>query len=428
MEETEKEQGKMEIYLDNSATTPCSASAAALVERVLTADYGNPSSLHTKGVEAERYVREASERIAKTLRCEPKEIIFTSGGTESNNLAILGAARANRRRGKHIITTAIEHPSVAKTMQFLAEAGFDVTYLPVNAYGEISTDDLSAALRDDTILVSAMMVNNEIGALEPVAEIGQLVHAKHPDILFHVDAVQSYGKFRIAPKKLGIDLLSASGHKIHGPKGVGFLYVRDKAKIRPVTFGGGQQRDLRSGTINAPGIAGMGEAAREIYETIDDTTPALFDLRAHLIDRLLSLDDVQVNGRITQWITGRETVPEEKETADAAEQKNRQDISPADPMMAVCAPHIVSATFSGVKSEVLLHVLEEKGIYVSAGSACASGHPSDSTTLPAIGLTKAQQESTLRFSMSVHTTREELDYTADALAELLPLLRRYQSY
>ncbi len=418
----------MTIYLDNSATTQCSPAAAALVERVLRADYGNPSSLHTMGVEAERCVREASGKIAKTLRCEEKELVFTSGGTESNNLAILGAAWANQRRGKHIVTTAIEHPSVAKTMQFLEESGFTVTYLPVNEYGEISTEDLSAALRSDTILVSVMMVNNEIGALEPVSGIGRIVHAKNPDILFHVDAVQAYGKFHIAPKKMGIDLLSASGHKIHGPKGVGFLYIRDKAKIRPVTFGGGQQRGMRSGTINAPGIAGMGEAAREIYERIDETTPALFALRAHLIDRLAALEGVEVNGRTVQGPASGETFSGEKEDNSAEKRKNQQMVSPADPAHAVCAPHIVSASFSGVKSEVLLHALEEKGIYVSAGSACASGHPSDSTTLPAIGLSRAQRESTLRFSFSVHTTREELDATADALAQLLPVLRRYRSY
>ncbi len=386
----------MQVYLDNSATTVCSPDVARIVEKVSTIDYGNPSSLHAKGMEAEQYVKDAAAVIAKTLGCSEKEIIFTSGGTESNNLAVIGAAMANRRRGRHLITTQVEHPSVANAMKFLEELDFEVTRLPVNEFGEICADDLADELRDDTILVSVMMVNNEIGALEPVAEAGRIVHEKNPEILFHVDAVQAYGKFMIRPKKMDIDLLSASGHKIHGPKGVGFLYIRDRAKVRPILFGGGQQRDMRSGTINAPGIAGLGEAARECYDDFKAKVDGMYENRNYFIGRLLGMDNVRINGR------GAGSVD--------------------------CAPHIVSAAFEGVKSEVLLHALEEKGIYVSAGSACASTHPSDSVTLPAIGLDMKQQESTLRFSFSVYTTREELDYAADALAELLPVLRKYTHY
>ncbi len=384
----------MQVYLDNSATTRCSEAAAALVTEVSTIDYGNPSSLHLKGVEAENHVKTAAASIAKTLRCREKEIIFTSGGTESNNLAIVGGAVANRRSGRHIITTGIEHPSVANAVKFLEEQDFEVTRLPVNAYGEISTEELADALRDDTILVTIMMVNNEMGALEPVAEAGKRIHEKNPEILFHVDAVQAYGKFRIAPEKMNIDLLSASAHKIHGPKGVGFLYIRDKAKIRPITFGGGQQRDMRSGTVNAPGIAGMGEAVREIYEDMEEKVSAMYDLREYFIGRLSSLDDVCINGRTDR----------------------------------MCAPHIVNASFVGVKSEVLLHALEDRGIYVSAGSACASAHPSESTTLSAIGLDREHTDCALRFSFSVDTTRQDLAYTADVIAELLPLLRRYRRF
>ncbi len=384
----------MQIYLDNSATTKCSPAVAEIVEKVSTVDYGNPSSLHVMGMEAERYVKDAASEIAKTLHCKEKEIIFTSGGTESNNLAVIGGVMANRRSGRHIITTAIEHPSVAKAVKFLEELDFEITRLSVNEYGEISTEELADALRDDTILVSVMMVNNEMGALEPVAEAGRIIHENNPDILFHVDAVQAYGKFRIDPMKSGIDMLSASGHKIHGPKGVGFLYIRDRAKVRPISFGGGQQRDMRSGTINAPGIAGLGEAVRECYEDFDEKIARMYGLRDHFIDRLSELENVKVNGRTGEGVR-------------------------------CCAPHIVSASFEGVKSEVLLHALEEKGIYASAGSACASGHPSESTTLPAIGLTKKQQESTLRFSFSRYTTQEELDYTAESLADLLPILRKY---
>lgn len=382
----------MQIYLDNSATTRCSEAVREIVVKTMTGDYGNPSSMHTLGVEAEQYVKEASAAIAKTLRCQEKEIVFTSGGTESNNLAILGSAMANKRRGKHLITTGVEHPSVKNAMRFLEEQGFEVTWLPVNEYGEISTEDLKAALREDTVLVSMMMVNNEIGALEPVEAAGKLIHEKCPQTLFHVDAIQAYGKFKIVPKRMHIDLLSVSGHKIHGPKGVGFLYIREKTKIRPISFGGDQQKGMRSGTVNVPGIAGLGMAAREIYENFEEHTEQLYRLKEYFAGRLLTLKDVKINGR-----TGRDS-----------------------------APHILNASFPGVRSEVLLHALEERGIYVSAGSACSSNHPSVAGTLAAIGLDAAHQESALRFSFNFHTTKEELDETYQALAELLPVLRRYR--
>lgn len=382
----------MQIYLDNSATTRCSEAVREIVVKTMTGDYGNPSSMHTLGVEAEQYVKEASAAIAKTLRCQEKEIVFTSGGTESNNLAILGSAMANKRRGKHLITTGVEHPSVKNAMRFLEEQGFEVTWLPVNEYGEISTEDLKAALREDTVLVSMMMVNNEIGALEPVEAAGKLIHEKCPQTLFHVDAIQAYGKFKIVPKRMHIDLLSVSGHKIHGPKGVGFLYIREKTKIRPISFGGDQQKGMRSGTVNVPGIAGLGMAAREIYENFEEHTEQLYRLKEYFAGRLLTLKDVKINGR-----TGRDS-----------------------------APHILNVSFPGVRSEVLLHALEERGIYVSAGSACSSNHPSVAGTLAAIGLDAAHQESALRFSFNFHTTKEELDETYQALAELLPVLRRYR--
>ena len=382
----------MQIYLDNSATTRCSEAVREIVVKTMTGDYGNPSSMHTLGVEAEQYVKEASAAIAKTLRCQEKEIVFTSGGTESNNLAIQGSAMANKRRGKHLITTGVEHPSVKNAMRFLEEQGFEVTWLPVNEYGEISTEDLKAALREDTVLVSMMMVNNEIGALEPVEAAGKLIHEKCPQTLFHVDAIQAYGKFKIVPKRMHIDLLSVSGHKIHGPKGVGFLYIREKTKIRPISFGGDQQKGMRSGTVNVPGIAGLGTAAREIYENFEEHTEQLYRLKEYFAGRLLTLKDVKINGR-----TGRDS-----------------------------APHILNASFPGVRSEVLLHALEERGIYVSAGSACSSNHPSVAGTLAAIGLDAAHQESALRFSFNFHTTKEELDETYQALAELLPVLRRYR--
>lgn len=381
----------MHIYLDNSATTVCSDKAAELVCRLLTTDFGNPSSMHMKGVEAENYVKEAAAAIAKTLRCQEKEIIFTSGGTESNNLALIGTAMANVRSGKHIISTMAEHPSVKNTLRFLEEQGFEITWLPLDANGRISTDDLKHSLRPDTILVSAMMVNNEMGAIEPVEECGKIIKESNPKTIFHVDAVQAYGKLQIIPKRMKIDLLSVSGHKIHGPKGIGFLYIKDKTKIRPVTFGGGQQKGMRPGTINTPGIAGLGLAAQEICAHLEENTARMYELKAYFVEELEKFENVTVNG-----MTGTKS-----------------------------APHIVSASFPGVRSEVLLHALEDRGIYVSAGSACSTHHPSESTTLHAMGLDKAHQESALRFSFSVHTTKEELQLTVIALSELLPVLRRY---
>lgn len=381
----------MEAYLDNSATTRCSDRAFALMQKVLLEDYGNPSSLHMKGVEAERYVKAAREKIAKTLKVTEKEIIFTSGGTESNNLAILGTAFANRRAGNRIITTAVEHASVANPMKFLEEEGFEVIYLPVDENGVISLKDLEEALSDQTILVSLMHVNNEIGAVEPVEEAAALVHEKCPKALVHVDAIQSYGKFRIYPKKSGINLLSVSGHKIHGPKGSGFLYVKEKTKIKQIIYGGGQQNGMRSGTENVPGIAGLGEAAAEIYEDFKDKQDRLYALKERFIQAVTTIPGVSVNGK-----TGRDS-----------------------------APHIVSVSVEGVRAEVLLHSLEDKQIYVSSGSACSSNKPAVSRTLKGIGLKQNLLDSTVRFSFSVHTTEEEIDYAADVLKTLVPALQKY---
>lgn len=383
----------MECYLDNSATTRCTKSVAQVMTEVMCGAYGNPSSLHHKGVEAERYVRGARETIAKTLKCTPKEIFFTSGGTESDNLAIRGAAYANARQGRHLITTSVEHPAVLNTMQYLEQQGYEVTYLPVDEYGRVRLSDIEAAIRPDTILVSMMHTNNEIGALEPIAEAGELIKRVNPNTLFHVDAVQGYGKSRIYVKRMKIDMLSVSAHKIHGPKGIGFLYVGDRVKIRPIVFGGGQERGLRSGTENVPAIAGMAQAAEEIYQNLDEDVERMYGLRARLEDGIRRLENVRFN-----TLSGRES-----------------------------APHVLSVSFAGVRSEVLLHALEDKGIYVSAGSACASNHPetSGSATLRAIGLEKELLNSTIRFSLSAFTTEEEIDDTVQALGELVPMLRRY---
>ena len=383
----------MEAYFDNSATTKVLDCVKDAVVDAMCVNYGNAAAKHRKGVEAENLIREAKKAITDTLKVQEKEILFTSGGTESNNTALIGTALANRRAGKHLITTGVEHPSIYNTMSFLEEMGFEVTYLPVDHLGHISLEDLEKAIREDTILVSVMYVNNEVGAVEPIEAISQCIKKKNPKTLFHVDAIQAYGKYKIRPKKQGIDLLSVSGHKIHAPKGVGFLYIRDGVKIRPILFGGGQQKGMRSGTENVPGCVGLGVAAREAYKDFDARIEKLYTLRERLIAGLKPLGGVTING-----LCGRDS-----------------------------APHVLSVSFAGVRSEVLLHALEEREIYVSAGSACASNHPdtAGSATLRAIGLPKELLNSTIRFSLSVFTTEEEIDYTVQVLHELVPMLRRF---
>ena len=381
----------MEVYFDNSATTRCSDGAKELMMRVLSEDYGNPSSLHGKGLTGENYIREARTRICKTLKVSQSELVFTSGGTESNNLAILGAAMANKRSGMHLITTKIEHPAVSAPMRFLEEQGFSVTWLDVDQNGILSLDQLREAVTPETILVSVMFVNNEIGAVEPIAEAVRAVKDKNPKALFHVDAIQAYGKYIIHPKKLGFDLMSVSGHKIHGPKGSGFLYVKDKTKLKPILYGGGQQKNLRSGTENVPGIAGLGQAAWEAYEDFERKQEHLYRLKEAFLLGIADQDWAHVNGK-----TGRDS-----------------------------APHIISLSVKGVRSEVLLHALEECGIYVSAGSACSSNKPAVSATLQAIGAKREYLDSTVRISFCEDNTLQEVDYCMKKLRELAPMLGKY---
>lgn len=386
----------MEVYFDNSATTRVFPEVAELMTKIMCEDYGNPSSMHRKGVEGEQYIRYAKETLARILKVTEKEIFFTSGGTESDNMALIGCALANIRRGKHLITTQIEHPAVLQTCAYLESLGFRITYLPVDKQGCIRLEDLQKAMTPETILVSIMHTNNEIGSLQPIGEAGALIKKINPHTLFHVDAVQGFGKARIYPKKLNVDLLSVSGHKIHGPKGVGFLYIADKVKIQPIVHGGGQQKNIRSGTENVPGIAGMAKAAELLYEHLEDEVDKLYSLKEYFIKGLKKLEGIQING-----------VPAEAEGVRKT------------------APHVVSVSIQGVRSEVVLHALEDKGIYVSAGSACASNKPQTSATLKAIGLQKDLWDSTIRFSFSGYTTKEEIDYTLQVMYDLIPLLRRY---
>ncbi len=381
----------MEVYLDNSATTRCFDEVAALMTQIMCEDYGNSSSLHRKGVQAEKYIRYAKDVIARNLKVNEKEIFFTSGGTESDNLALIGCAHANCRSGKHLITTQIEHPAVLKTMKHLEEEGFRVTYLPVDQKGCIRLEDLQRAITGETILVSIMHTNNEVGSMQPIAQAGALIKKMNPKILFHVDAVQGYGKFRIYPKKMKIDLLSVSGHKIHGPKGVGFLYIDEKVKIKPILFGGGQQGGIRSGTENVPAVAGLAKAVEMVYGNLDREIEKLYGIKRAFVQGVQKIDNVIVNGHPDE--TG--------------------------------APHVVSVSVRGVRSEVLLHALEDKGIYVSAGSACSARKPQPSATLRAMGISEELLGSTIRFSFSVFTTMEEINYTLQTMYDIIPMLRKY---
>ena len=381
----------MSVYFDNSATTRVTESVKNIVVKTMTEDFGNPSSMHMAGVEAEKYINDAKHIIASILKTDEKEIFFTSGGTESNNMAVIGCAQANKRSGNKIITTSVEHSSVANPMKYLENQGFDVVYLPVDKWGVVDMEALKREMTKDTILVSVMFVNNEVGAIMPIDEIGKYIKGINPNVVYHVDAIQAFGKMEIRPKKANIDLLTVSGHKIHGPKGSGFIYIKKNTKISPIILGGGQQYGIRSGTENVPGIAGIGQAAKECYDNLEKNIKIMTDLKDYLIDRLSEIEGVTINSR--KGIDG--------------------------------APHIVSAGFLGIKSEVLLHALEDKGIYVSAGSACSSNKPAVSETLKSMKIEKDLLGSTIRFSFCEFNTKEEIDYAVEEINKLLPVLRKY---
>ncbi len=387
----------MEAYFDNAATTKPLECVREIMMRTLTDDYGNPSSKHMKGIKAEQYISDARSVIAKTLKCEPKNIIFTSGGTEANNQALIGTALAEKRKGKHIITTVFEHASVHEPLIFLESMGYEVTYVPVTKCGGVDKDELLSAIRPDTILLSVMAVNNEIGSVMDIENIAKEVKRVKPDTVFHVDAIQAYGKMMINPKKWNVDMLSVSSHKIHGPKGAGFLYKADNVKLMPYIYGGGQEKGMRSGTENVPAIAGFGCAAEKAYQNITENISRMRNIKQILIDGILQIPDAFIN----------------------ANPQNDAGYG---------APHIISASFSGVKSEVLLHALASEGVYVSSGSACSSNHPGLSGTLKAIGLGNDLTDSTIRLSVSEDNTEEEAEYALKALSKHVPVLRRFRSY
>ena len=377
----------MECYLDNSATTRCTEGVAQVMTEVMCSAYGNPSSLHHKGVEAERYVREARETIAKTLKCAPKEIFFTSGGTESDNLAIRGAAYANARQGRHLITTSVEHPAVLNTMQYLEQQGYEVTYLPVDENGVVSVDALKKAVRPDTILISVMFANNEIGTIQPIKEIGRI--AKEHGILFHTDAVQAFGQVPIDVDEYNIDMLSSSGHKINGPKGIGFLYIRKGVKIKSFVHGGAQERKRRAGTENVPGIVGYGAAAERAVRTMKERTAKEIELRDYLINRLTT------------------EIPYSRLNGDKVRR----------------LPNNVNVSFQFIEGESMLLMLDQNGICGSSGSACTSGSLDPSHVLLAIGVPHEVAHGSLRLTLSDETTKEDLDFTVDKLKEIVQYLR-----
>ena len=382
----------MSIYFDNSATTKICDEALAAVNKYSSEVYANPSSMHRFGFIVEKDVNDATNVVADIIGCKSDEIIWTSGGSESNNLSVDGYVKANIKRGKHIITTNIEHPSVLKVFNKLETEGMKVSYLKVDSNGIINIDELIDLINDETILVSIMYVNNEIGSVQKIDEIGKRIKEKNKDTAFHVDFVQGFGKYNINVKNSKIDFLSISSHKIHGPKGVGILYKNKSLRIAPCILGGGQQNNLRAGTLNVPGIIGTVEACKVCYQNLKTESEKLIKIKDLCIKKLTELNKkygiIYINS------------------------KNDENF----------VPHILSVSFLGIRAEVMLHALDEKEIYVSAGSACSSHDKKVNSTLINIGLPLNRAESTIRLSFGRYNKLEEVDEFIDALDTILPKL------
>jgi len=377
----------MEIYLDNSATTKPYKEVIDKMVYALSTDYANPSSLHRKGIEVEKNIKNIRQNIARTIGAKDKEIYFTSGGTESNNTIIRGVASINKKRKNHIISTTIEHPSVLNTLKDLETEGYEVTYLEVDKDGKINIDKFKKAIKPTTCLVTIMHVNNEVGSIQPIQEIGKYLKSLDDKIYLHVDAVQSYTKINFRPSKYNIDFMSVSGHKFHGPKGIGFMYIKENNRIKPILTGGGQEIGIRSGTENTPGIYGLGENIKIINEKLEKEIEKIKSLRDLLKNEIINnIDDIKLN-------------------------------SPSD---GVC--HILNVTFYGIKGEVLLHYLEQKGVYVSTGSACSS-KKKGSHVLNAMGLSPQEIEGAIRFSLSDLNTEDEIKEAVKILKESISDLR-----
>jgi cysteine desulfurase len=370
------------IYLDNCATTkPRKEVIDAMVE-ALTNDFGNPSSLHRLGLLTEKKVKEAREIVANFLKIDSKELFFTSGGTESNNIAVQSIARKFSKKGKHIITTSIEHPSILNVYKYLEGEGYSVTYLDVDQSGYIDLEMLTNAIKEDTILVSIIHVNNEIGSLQDIKGIKDIINKSVSKPILHVDGIQSFGKVDFSLKDLDVDTYSFSGHKIYGPKGVGGLYINKRLKLNPIVFGGNQESGLRSGTENVPGIIGLGEAVRIMSKNFEAESKHAFELKKYMADGILKkIDDVKINTSLDN----------------------------------TSSPYILSVTFRRTRGEVLLHYLEEKDIYVSTSSACSSRGTTKSHVLRAINMCDDDIEGTIRFCFSYEITKEDIDYTIEQL-------------
>ncbi len=382
----------MEVYFDNAATTRVSEAAAKAMIKMLREDFGNPSSLHNKGFCAEKAVEESRSILAATMKVSKNDVYFTSGGTEGNNMALHGVVEAYKRRGKHLLISDIEHASVKEAAFHYEALGYEVDTIPVDALGYIQEEQLLGLIRNDTILVSVMHINNEIGTIQPLTQLVKAIKAKNNQVIVHVDAVQSYGKYILYPERVGVDLMTISAHKIHGPKGVGALYVSPKIRLIPLVYGGDQQKGVRSGTENVPGIVGFGVAAKEAYDSLEVRKSYIEGLRRYCVERLMAaMDDVAINGDLKDG-----------------------------------AFHILNIRVSGVKSEVLLHTLEEGGIYVSTGSACSSNKKHHSSTLQALGQNGTETDQALRLSFCIDNTKEEIDYFVEQMNLAVPMLRRFQ--
>ena len=371
-------------YLDNSATTRVSPAAAEKALYMMTENYGNPSSLHRMGIGAEREVEAARDVIADSLAVPAKNILFTSGGTEANNTVIFGVSDALKRRGDRIVVSAVEHSSVYESAARLKERGFDVCYAPVNADGVVNLNELDALLNDRTILVSVMAVNNETGSVQPTEAIAKRVHSKCRSACFHVDAVQAYCKIPLKPKKWGVDLMTVSAHKIHGPKGVGALYIGDGVRLTPLLCGGEQQKKLRPGTESAPLIAAFGEAVHEA--DISGNLSRVSALNAYALERLRSIEGVSIN-------------------------------SPADAL-----PYIINLSVEGIRSEIMLHYLESRGVYVSSSSACAKGKPS--YVLGAMGLSRTRIDSSIRVSFCKYNSEADVNALIEGITDGINSLQK----
>lgn len=392
----------MKVYLDNAATTKLCSEAFDVMKTVYFDDFGNPSSRHNKGLEAKNYIKRAKEIIATDLKCEEKEIIFTSGGTESNNQALFSIAKNYKRNGKHIITTSFEHASVYNPLIELEKEGYEVDYLKVDSNGQVDIDYFKSLIRPDTILISLMKVNNEVGAILDVAGLAKVAKEINKNVIVHCDAIQAYPKLKIVPKKDNIDLMSVSSHKFAGPKGCGFLYAKNGIKLGPIIWGGEQQANLRSGTENVPGIAGMAAALDLYIKNRSSYVAKMYELKTYFVDAISQIEGVVVNNIYA----------------------NRTNLT-LEERIKLTAPHIISVSFPKAKSEVLLHALEQEGVYVSSGSACSSNHPAISGSLKAIGVEDKYLDSTLRFSLCPENTREELEYTVDVLKRIVPIYSKF---